>query len=296
VPTRAYTLDATRKSDGKTVWLKKVPKMSPDVLIGQFLWSDDQQGDPRNHSIPLLEVLQDPKDPDNAIMVLPQLRRINMPRPASVRECVALVEQTLEGLVFMHENEVAHRDCAWANIMMDARAMFPKGWHPQSPTQLPNNAAMTHHIDSRTAVGGVRYYFIDFGISTRGEDSTLGFDGRERAPELSNDVPYNPYKLDVYVLGMMYQHFLVEEFAGVDFVKPLVEYMTPAIPANRPTATEAFDRFKTMKAKLSEYQLSQRLHPLKPESTPIRVMKDAYYRLCDKWWMMKPKKKLEPLV
>lgn len=43
---------------------------------------------------------------------------------------------------------------------------------------------------SRTAVGGVRYCFVDFGLATRDQSLTTGFDGQVRAPELSKTVPY----------------------------------------------------------------------------------------------------------
>lgn len=51
------------------------------------------------------------------------------------------------------------------------------------------------------------YYFIDFGLATHGENQTTGLDGQERAPELSDTVPYDPYKLDVYILGMAFQRY-----------------------------------------------------------------------------------------
>lgn len=94
--------------------------------------------------------------------------------------------------------------------MMDGRRLFPLGWHPQQWEVYPNGKIMTSTDPSRTAVGGVRYYFIDFGISTKDQDEVLGIHGQELSPELSDKVPYNPYKLDVYILGMAYQHFLVE--------------------------------------------------------------------------------------
>ncbi|KAG9038407.1 hypothetical protein FRB95_001264 [Tulasnella sp. JGI-2019a] len=273
----------------------------PETSISEFLWSEDLQKDPRNHSCPLLDVLRDDSEPDREILVLAVLRRLDEPRPASVRECVDLIEQMLEGLVFMHEHKVAHRDCAFGNVMMDARAMFPKGWHPQSIGVLPNGARIKNVNPSRTAAGSVQYHFIDFGISSHNEDFVRGFDGQERAPELSDDISYDPYKLDVFILGMFYQHFLVENHIGVDFILPLIKYMTPESPSERPSAAEAFDMFKTIQAKMTNNQLSQRLRPvLKPEdpqeSTTTRIVKDAYYRICDRWWMLRPKKKLEPLT
>lgn len=93
---------------------------------------------------------------------------------------------------------------------MDARGLFPKGWHPQHEIRFPDGSPLKNQNPSRTAIGGVKYYYIDFGIATRGEAQTVGFAGQERAPELSFDVLYDPYKLDVYIIGMMYQHLLIE--------------------------------------------------------------------------------------
>lgn len=94
--------------------------------------------------------------------------------------------------------------------MMDGRRLYPAGWHPQRWRVFPNGESMKDGDPSRTAVGGVRYYLIDFGISSQNQDQVLGVDGQEPSPELSNDVPYDPYKLDVYILGMAYRHFLIE--------------------------------------------------------------------------------------
>ncbi|KAG9027015.1 hypothetical protein FS837_004401 [Tulasnella sp. UAMH 9824] len=208
---RPSLMDAQRLSDGQTVYLKHTSNDSPEVSIGQYFSSEQLRNDPRNHCLPVLDVLKNEDDPEHVILVIPWLRRIDSPEPASIRECVDFIQQTLEGLVFMHEHKVAHRDCAWGNIMMDGRRLYPLGWHPQQWEFYPNGKAMTGSDPSRTAVGGVRYYFIDFGISTKDEDEVLGINGQELSPELSDTVPYNPYKLDVYILGMAYQHFLIED-------------------------------------------------------------------------------------
>lgn len=291
--TRESLLDAQRLSDGKTVYLKHVNKTSPEVDIGQYFSSDQLRDDPRNHCLPVLDVLTDPTDPENVILVIPWLRRIDSPQPASVRECVDFVQQTLEGLVFMHEHKVAHRDCAWGNIMMDGRRLYPAGWHPQRWEVLPNGKSMKSGNPSRTAAGGVRYYFIDFGISSQNQDEVLGVDGQEPAPELSDNVPYNPYKLDVYILGMAYRHFLIERYqGGLDFLLPLIEYMTPLKPSERPSAAEAFEKWKSIVARLSFLSLSQRLRNKDQgsESGIASFVKDSRYRLSDLWWTSKSTK------
>lgn len=94
---------------------------------------------------------------------------------------------------------------------MDARALFPRGWHPQRYDRYPW-AADLPNLDtaSRTAVGGVRYYYIDFGISTFHQTRVTGLDGQERAPELSATEEYDPYKLDVYILGRSYFDYIMK--------------------------------------------------------------------------------------
>lgn len=93
---RPGILDATRLADGKTVFLKRVPKDSPEIEIGRYLSSEELQKHQDNHACPLLDVLHDDKDDENVILVFPTLRRLDMPELASVRECVDLIYQTLE--------------------------------------------------------------------------------------------------------------------------------------------------------------------------------------------------------
>lgn len=84
--------------------------------------------------------------------------------------------------------------------------MFPKGWHPADLGRYPDGRTMSFTAGyTRTAVGGVRYYYIDFGLSTCAQDLTTGTLGQVRAPELSATVAYDPYKLDVYGLGQTYR-------------------------------------------------------------------------------------------
>ncbi|KAG8921230.1 hypothetical protein FRC01_000349 [Tulasnella sp. 417] len=232
---RDSLLDAQRLSDGKTVYLKYVSKDSPEVEIGQYFYSPELRDDPWNHCLPLLEVLRQDSDPDNVILVIPWLRRIDSPDPA---------------------------DCAWGNIMMDGRRLFPSGWHPQHWEVLPNGRSMK-------------------------EDQVVGVDGQEPVPELSDTVPYDPYKLDVYILGMAYRHFLIERYYGsLDFLLPLIDYMTPLKPSERPSAAEALEKWKIIAKGLSFSALSQRLQTKHQgtESSFSQLVKDSSYRIRDFWW------------
>lgn len=88
-------LDANRVSDGKLVFLKLIPKSSPEIEIGRLLASPSLQADPRNHCVPILDILDDPILEDGAILVLPLLRQIDRPPPTTIQEFIALIDQTL---------------------------------------------------------------------------------------------------------------------------------------------------------------------------------------------------------
>ena len=89
-------LDAQRIADGQWVILKYVPKTDPEIKIGRYLAADNLRADTRNHCVPLLDVLEHEADPENVILVLPLLRRVDEPVPASITEFLDLVDQTLE--------------------------------------------------------------------------------------------------------------------------------------------------------------------------------------------------------
>ncbi|KAG9041186.1 hypothetical protein FS837_012635 [Tulasnella sp. UAMH 9824] len=261
-------LDAQRISDGLVVVLKEIDAKSTEGPITSFLSSESIKDDPRNHAVPVLDVLVDNLDDQKLLLVLPLLRRVNSPDFESVPEVLDLIQQTLEA---------GPGDCSFGNILMDARALFPVLWHPQSPVATPEGRLITK-ARSRTEVGGVRYYFIDFGLSTRGESRTTGLMGNERAPELSNTVPYDPYRLDVYILGKVYQELLLDEFINVEFLQPLIDRMTASNPSDRPSAEEAYAIFKDVRENLNLSWFNQRLR--REESGIVRrTLEESSYWL-----------------
>ena len=98
--------------------------------------------------------------------------------------------------------------------MMDADAMYPEGFHPVDMDRTPD--CSSHAVHLTRAIAGVKYYFVDFGISvhTSEADSPMlvtGSYGRDQdPPELSDDVPYDPFKLDVFIIGNMFNREFCE--------------------------------------------------------------------------------------
>ena len=91
--------------------------------------------------------------------------------------------------------------------MMDGDAMYPEGWHPINVYYKPDRPEYAEHTSR--AVAKVKYYFIDFGISVYIPENlrpkfVTGIDGRDRdPPELSKEEPYDPFKLDIFIIGNM---------------------------------------------------------------------------------------------
>ena len=92
-------MDATRLRDRKQVMLKKVlPEEGPHELsIIRYFSSNELRDDPRNHCVPLLDLI-DTVDTklDRRLMVMPLLRPFNHPRFQTFGEFVAFFMQICE--------------------------------------------------------------------------------------------------------------------------------------------------------------------------------------------------------
>ena len=93
-------MDAVRIADGKQVILKKVlPEEGPyELSITQLFTSPELKGDPKNHCIPLLDVVDlSQTSPDGRkLMVMPFLRPFKNPRFQTYGEFVAFFIQITE--------------------------------------------------------------------------------------------------------------------------------------------------------------------------------------------------------
>lgn len=115
-------------------------------------------------------------------------------------------------------NTLYIRDLTGPNIMMDARPIFPRGWHFADETLTPDGIDTVKplaRIDHR-----VRYIIIDYDNAVRfrpGESHLIRrAGGRDQmAPELISrkEHPYDAFKLDVFTLGNLF----FTEFLQVSF-------------------------------------------------------------------------------
>jgi hypothetical protein len=90
-------MDATRRRDGKQVMLKKVSLQEGphELTITRFFSSPELIRDPRNHCVPLLDVIEIPAI-GQKLMVMPFLRPFNNPHFQTFGEFVAFFAQVCE--------------------------------------------------------------------------------------------------------------------------------------------------------------------------------------------------------
>lgn len=274
-----HVLDATRQSDGSRVTVKIASKDTQEASIGHSLNTHMLVEDPTNHCAPIFDVLPDPTNPANMLLILPYLTPFKEPQFTAIGEVVDFIRQTLEGIDFMHRQGVAHRDCTAGSIMMDSRPLYPRGHHPARRDWTMD---AVHEAPCLSRIKNpVKYYLVDFDSSTRFAEDQLplvaGAKGRDRtAPEFKVDEPYDAYKLDMYTLGHLYHVEFIEIYEGLDFLRPLIDAMVHEEPAYRPTSTRALEHFDSIvaEADFSPSSLRWRLAS-RSESTPVRIFWDT---------------------
>ncbi|KAJ6569181.1 hypothetical protein B0H19DRAFT_1256840 [Mycena capillaripes] len=96
----------------------------------------------------------------------------------------------------------------------------------------------------------MQYYYIDFGLSVRfpsreARRLVSGDCGRLRkhVTEISETVPYDPFKVDIRLVGEMLRSEFMVEYDGLDFLVPFVRRLRRRNPVERPDAAEALALF-----------------------------------------------------
>jgi len=93
---RPNLVDARRISDDKLVYIKRVETGDQEQRIAVLLSSERLRGDPRNHSVDILDTFQDDKDEKISYIVMPFLRLMDNPPFETVGEVLDFADQILE--------------------------------------------------------------------------------------------------------------------------------------------------------------------------------------------------------
>ncbi|KAH9035415.1 hypothetical protein EDB84DRAFT_1222789 [Lactarius hengduanensis] len=255
-------MDATRLRDGKRVMLKKVlPEEGPHELQICLLFSSVEVAmNPHNHCVPLLEVIElSPRSGSQKLMVFPLLFPFNQPRIQTFGEFAAFFTQICEGIQFMHQLNVAHRDCTAENIMSSRSKMYPNRF---LPAEIGRNSTFKGAVKAYTrARPPPRYYFVGLELSvqypSRDTIDEPWRRGDTSAPEHQSGGlgRCNPFQTDIYYIGNLVSQEFVERCEGFEFMKDLVASMTQDDPAKRPVIEEVLQEFVRIRESLTKSKL-----------------------------------------
>ncbi|RDB25502.1 hypothetical protein Hypma_007510 [Hypsizygus marmoreus] len=273
IGTFSHVLDATR-ADGIPVALKRIrPSDHPEeVGVGQLFSSEPLAHHQNNHCIPILDVLQVPDDDDCLILVMPFLYPWDYWPFETIGEVVDFFRQIFEGLNFMHQNHVSHRDCKSNNIMADMLPLCKSPPHPCKQRRTLNLMSRVKQRSSRTQTP-IKYYLVDFGLSRlyNPEDAPHleigGWGGDKTVPEFQahDDSLCDPFAMDVYcIANIVRQNFLegrnhIRAKKGFDFMRELIADMTNDDPSARPKMDQVVSRYTDIVKGLSNWKLRSRV-------------------------------------
>ncbi|KAJ3512558.1 hypothetical protein NLJ89_g3445 [Agrocybe chaxingu] len=276
-PQYGQIIDATHIPTGNIVVIKKIDEkvFLNEEAVMRHLSSGPLALDPRNHCIPLLDVLRLPDPVNRTFLITPHLRPFTSPEFETVGEVVECIRQLFEGLHFLHENKIVHRDVNSNNFMMEGKDICISGSHPQRPKYKPDMSGLAT-FRTRTECPQ-KYFFIDFGqtVVYTPEDITyfrsVVWGGDKSVPEFYLGIPFHdPYATDVYCAGNLIRREFTEGhpdierirgYNGLDFLKPLVSDMVQDDPSKRPTMKEVVRRFDEVIAGLTPWTLRSRVVP-----------------------------------
>ncbi|KAJ3538571.1 hypothetical protein NMY22_g5106 [Coprinellus aureogranulatus] len=222
------------------------PSASEELNVFWRLNTPEARGDPRNHTLPVLGYLN---FNDLVFVVMPRWETVaHSPwAPAcSVLELLELAEVFYEGLEFLHEKRIAHRDIYTSNTVMDV--LVPLG----------------EDVYNLRTPGAVRYAYIDYNVSITFPLDTdidaLQTDRLMRGPIRDRGLKpglCNPFKDDVICLTGMAQTMV----RVIDNVVPEIGSFFDSILRCKyeevPSAREALRSFRELRAKVTEHQLKQ---------------------------------------
>ncbi|KZV97279.1 kinase-like protein [Exidia glandulosa HHB12029] len=271
VEARDTVKDAVRLSDGLQVIIKFAEAGSPELEILRYLSAEDVASDPRNPAQRLVDAFSVAEDdplygPCAMFIVLPLARDWRLPPFVVASEVIAFMRQLLEGLCFLHEHNIAHRDIRADNIMMDPTTLFPHGMHPKNNIVLASEWLFPEPQQAcDRADADMRYFLIDYGSSIQFPSC----DARENvpavgcelyAPEMAkadssgvDSTRYcDPFKGDVFALGMFTRKYFRKVLPELEV---LWAGMLEKDPARRFSADDSLRLFTGVTS-----QFSRRVH------------------------------------
>ncbi|KAJ7724949.1 hypothetical protein DFH07DRAFT_931621 [Mycena maculata] len=277
-------LDATRISDNAPVMLKlcNLIDYPEEVSILEFLLSGERATDPRNHCIPIYEILRIP-DSDLTDIGMLFLYDLVSPKFDTVGEAVECFRQLLEAhqcpaylMGLLYFSHPLNRDCKCDSFMVESTPLP----HPLKPETRRDFGGPPRALKTRTQ-NPVKYFSIDYNLLSRYNDvgrhlELGGWGGDKTVPEFRTEELCDPFPVDVYCLGNTIRRYFTKGYEdgmnpgkkGFGFMKDLFQDMCRDDPKTRPTmnvtVTEVISRVQIIQLGLSELKLRSRV-PAKDE-------------------------------
>ncbi|EPQ58271.1 hypothetical protein GLOTRDRAFT_137018 [Gloeophyllum trabeum ATCC 11539] len=212
-----------RLADGLKVIVKAVHLFSREYDIIRYLSTPALRDDPMNHNIPVLDLIEVPCDYIAFIAMEEWHSLLVIDPPSCLRAFLGAIRQCLEHVVFLHRHHIAHLDISMRNLLTDCNG---------------------------------RYGYIDYELSRRfdGIPNPLlcGGRGTEVAPELENGGCGDPYKADVWALGVFLLRGCKLTGYSIPELTSLTREMLNRCPDNRPTAATVLKAFDAMVLPIGE--------------------------------------------
>ncbi|KAJ7496184.1 hypothetical protein B0H11DRAFT_1715914 [Mycena galericulata] len=281
--------------NGQRVLLKAIsPSVHPhEIAIGRLLSAPPHSKNSKNHSISFLEVLDDPYDVDTQLIVMHLCIPFDEPSFDTVGEVLDFIKQIFEGIHYMHENYIAHRDCNFTNVVQEP-TVFPDGnFHPAAHWMDSAHEHWARPI-TRTECWP-RYCIIDFGLSRQYDPSHgpplegIIVGGDKSPPEHRiESLVCNPFPADIYFLGniltglvrpswlpggvsqvrstlscdSIIKQLQAPPHRPLSFLLPLIDQMMQKDPGLRPTIGEVIAQFTALRERLTKAHLRLPARPL----------------------------------
>ncbi|KAI0088664.1 hypothetical protein BDY19DRAFT_1057302 [Irpex rosettiformis] len=239
-------VDATRKSDGQRVCIKRVGTFSIELLLLECLHGGAGKHDPGNHCVPVLDVIRDDERENVSYTVMPALQPVSSATFKTVGDVVDFTSQVLLGLNFLHSRTIAHRDCSMHNVMFGLYE-YPTSRPQRKGTFTFNISFRDRRITFRRAErpqaqfantsSRVRYYFVGLGGLMDCPETVIecvrGHHSKDQEPPEYRLYQHNPFILDVFLVGNMLRREILDKYSNVEFLESLVRDMVREYPRER---------------------------------------------------------------
>ncbi|KLO13524.1 hypothetical protein SCHPADRAFT_904108 [Schizopora paradoxa] len=238
----------TRVKDGAPIVVKAVHIRSRELSLMRKLSSPPLRSDPTNHTIPVYDFIEVPEHDLALIVEAEWSPEVIIPgcTTCTLRDFLRGIRACIEGLVFLHSYRIAHLDLSLRNLLHDNNGHYAyidfetSRYFPSPPSFRTQHHHTSPLFDTSRAprIGPIR--------------------ATEVPPELEAGGESDPFKVDVWQLGMLILH--ASKLTGYESLIPeLAQVVRPMLHPSfehRPSASAVLLTFDKMAQRVSEQRLN----------------------------------------